>query len=113
MIISKIRLYTQDNASEINPYDNDLLPPTVSFPFGPEDAPTPNPSTNAASSATDIEGNLDGDDSDLCLLQSAYEAVEVLSYHHTSIIPFLLFFNWSRGDTESDKVSAFARDNPH
>ena len=80
-------LYTRDGASEINPYDNDLLPPTVSFPFGSEDAPTPNPCTNAASSAADIEGNLDGDNFNLFLLQSAYETVEVLSRHHDFVTP--------------------------
>src|ERR1700733_13928986 len=80
-------LYTRHGASEINPYDNDLLPPTVSFPFSPEDAPTPKPCDQTTSSAADIEGNLDGNDFDLYLLQSTYETVEVLSCHHSFVTP--------------------------
>ena len=57
--------------------------------------------TNTASSATDIEGNLDGDDFDLFLLQSTYEAVEVLLHHHSFVTPPSFPFCFSLTEVEA------------
>ena len=94
--------------SEIDPYNNNLSPPPVSFPFGPSSGS--HSSMEIASPemlpSTDIGGTLEADDFNLSLLQHAYEAVEILSHHYGFVPPLSFPSASSLKDVEVTEVQS-------